>query len=91
MVGIHFLQKYQLGFDPDNMEVAFYEQSNENKNKENNFNIILIASGVVVGAILLFISGVLFHKFFSKIQKKNRANELDDDFVYETENNEKGV
>lgn len=91
VVGIHFLQKYQLGFDPDNMEVAFYEQSNENKNKENNFNIILIASGVVVGAILLFISGVLFHKFFSKIQKKNRANELDDDFVYETENNEKGV
>lgn len=96
--GLQFFSKYQLSFDPKNKRINYFgikEKSNENKNDEennennkktenNSSNIALIIILVIVAAILLLSLGMLLQKKLTKIPRKIRANELDDDnFLYE--------
>ena len=88
-----FLKKYYLVFNQDSKTIGYYmnieeersinndNSDNENKDKINLFHILLIlilASIIVVGIIL----------YTKKGKRKNRANELDDDYVYDSKIND---
>ena len=88
-----FLKKYYLVFNQDSKTIGYYmnieeEKSinnddpiNENKAKINLIHILLIlilVSIIIVGIIL----------YTKKDKRKNRANELDDDYVYDSKIND---
>ena len=93
-IGKPFLKKYQMTFDIDSKEIIFYnerikpsksEQNNTNNNSVN-YKIILI----VVGAFIIICGLLLLAYYLGKklnIQRKKRANELeDDDYEYFSKN-----
>ena len=91
-----FLKKYFLVFNHDQKYLAFY-QNYENKepdndddnNNDNNFiyNIVYIAIGITVliliGIFIIYLVHVLKNK------RKPRANELEDDYLYDSEKKNK--
>ena len=91
-MGKPFLKKYQFSFNPDNKQIFFYSKKDDNKGKTDDLNWKLnlgtIAIIVVVTVIIVSIIFFLIFKFFiyDKINKKKRANELDDDFEYVQKN-----
>ena len=91
--GYIFLKKYQFSFNQDTKRISFYNQElsdkdeneikNNYKNKINFVYIILI----IISSIILIILGFLLGKFIYKnYNKKRRANELDDNYEYISEN-----
>ena len=84
--GIQFLSKYQLCFDPKNKIIAYYgfKEEYNPKKKSKSYSYIIYISIIVILAIILFSLGMLLQKKLTKIPRKIRANELnDDDFLYE--------
>ena len=80
-VGFPFFKKYDIVFDEDNKIISYY---NANKNIENNENknnvfkiILIIFLGIIAFCGLLVIGFYLGKSKY--IQRKKRANELDDD------------
>ena len=80
-IGFPFFKKYDIVFDEDNKIISYY---NPNKNIENNENknnvfkiILIIFLGIIAFCGLLVIGFYLGKSKY--IQRKKRANELDDD------------
>ena len=96
ILGSIFLRKFQLIFDSDAKTIGYY------KNVENNYDDIDYLKGInvrkLVKIILIFILIIIFSfllvclgmiiqkKYFSK-NRKMRANELEENFIYEGKNN----
>ena len=81
-----FLNKYTFVFNPDQKTIGFYQNFlNDKKSPEpENTNIdfykilyIVLLSLILIGVIIVLI--VVFQK---KGKRKNRANEMDDDYEY---------
>ena len=92
-LGKIFLKKYHVNFDFDNkiLEIYdFYEKKSNNENKEgknDNENESKTVLYIIIIIILVAITGILGYflgKYLNKIRKK-RANELADDYDYQTE------
>ena len=92
ILGIPFLKKYVFSFDYDKKRIGHYANygkdiDNNNDDNENEVNffssltfkilIIIISTGIV------FILGMAFNNYLKKSRKK-RANELDDDYEYDS-------
>ena len=84
--GLPFFLKYQLAFNQDTKQIGFYTdyiKKEEDKSKINIWIWIVIpiaVLGIVVATV--FIS----KKLFGNNNRRKKANELDDEFEYETEN-----
>ena len=85
--GFQFLEKYQLSFDPKAKKIYYFGFKEEIINKKNDKKInkiILYVIIIVVLCIILVVLGMLLQKKLTKIPRKIRANELnDDDFLYD--------
>ena len=87
-LGQIFLKKYNLVFNQDKKTIGYYslgdkirekEEKIDNKNYRNNFSITNILL-ILILFCLIFIAIVFYKK---RIQRKMRANELEDQFQYE--------
>ena len=93
--GLQFYSKYQLSFDPKNKRIYYFgtkEQSNQKNKNDNNsqnnwYRVVLIILIIVVAGIVLLALGMLLQKKLTKLPRKVRANELDDNFLYENQGN----
>ena len=92
ILGIPFLKKYVLSYNYDSRKIGYYEffgKDEKEEEKSSNFfsslafKIIII----IILIIIIFSLGIFFNKFFNKSRKK-KANELDDDFEYESHKDE---
>ena len=81
--GKPFLKKYITVFDPDQKLIGFYENIFE---KGNNYLKYYLISFICF-ALGIFI-GIFYYKNYKK-QRKIRANELEDNFIYEPYENKK--
>ena len=92
-LGIPFMRKYQFTFNEDKKVIGFYhndEKNNINNNdgKGNKIGLyILIGFSFILFCGLLITLGMYIHKYFYGEKRKKKANELDDDFTYETNEN----
>jgi hypothetical protein len=88
-----FLKKYYLVFNQDLKTIGYYmnieeersinndDSDNENKDKINLIHILLILILVSINAV-----GIILYT--KKGKRKNRANELDDDYIYDSKIND---
>ena len=88
-MGKTFLNKYQFSFNQDSKMISFYPHTNnynynidedEKKNKENikyNASYIWIAICITCLFVGIYIGTKIINK-----KRKNRANELDDEYEY---------
>ena len=93
-LGNIFMRKFQFIFNLDTKEIGFY---NPKLNKYNNegYNINKNSSNIIIYIILIIILCLLLFgiclfikmKFYPKVEKKKRANELDDEYEYVTYKN----
>ena len=90
ILGIPFLKNYVLSYNYDTKKIGYYEhfgKEEPNKKDRDNpsffksitFKIII----VILLIIIIFCLGMFFQKYNRKSRKK-KANELDDDFEYES-------
>lgn len=85
ILGKPFFKKYQLIFDAESKTISNYINQNValKRVKKNEINIKLIFSMI----ILAFFVGILFGKLFLiKYNRKLKANELEDNYSYLTNN-----
>ena len=92
MLGRPFLEKYRFSFDSDKSFILYHKNKfNDNEiksNKENNKSYKNIKILFIIFLILvIFFLGYLFHKSITKIPRKQKANELNDEFEYSISNN----
>ena len=95
--GLTFIKKYQFAFNQDSKSINFYSQALSNdeeneiiedkeKNDINKFNVVYLIL-IIVSWIIFIGFGLLLGKFlFNKYNKKKRANELDDNYEYISDN-----
>ena len=96
MLSRAFLEKYRLSFNLDTRFIEYHkkkfsENKIENETKEddrNNDNIYLIIKIVAIIFLvsIIFLLGFLFHKLITRKPRKQKANELNDDFDYSSIN-----
>jgi len=109
ILGMKFFEKYQFEFNNEKKIITHYIKKQEMnkctncnedfpkiKNGDGNYKIILIICLSIIFAVILFVLGMMFQKKILKIPRKNRANELDEDYEYqakieENENEIKGL
>ena len=93
LLGRIFLYKYQIIYDNDNNLIGIYiEDDNNNKNKqniisENNQSLLIVLIIILIIILLLMIGWIAYMIYMKKgicKNRKKRISELDDDFVYST-------
>ena len=93
ILGKPLFKKYQMVFDQDRKTYGFYVQPfnklNKNNNIENNKNetSLKISWGIVFFLIIISL-GLLYaiHKLIARLPRKLKANELEENFSYESNN-----
>ena len=98
--GAIFLKKYQLIFNQDSKTIGYYKSMNkyieklDNKNDYKNQNRIEIINNIrlgillIISSFLLIILGMFIQKYFCKLKKKLKANELEESFSYQDKKND---
>ena len=95
ILGKSFSLKYHFVFDQDSKKIGFYRNihnkiyMNHNDKKDTYVKIIKIFIIIVFSFCLIFIGFYLGKKIY-QIKRKLRANELEDNYEYINENNNKG-
>ena len=97
-IGFPFLKKYQFVFNQESKMISFYhpnypkEKEIDKKDELNNgsmsFTTIIIIVSIVL--IIIIVAGFIIGKIlYKKYYKRKRANELEDNYDYITEENER--
>lgn len=96
-LGRTFFQKYRFSFDTNDNKIIYH--SNKNRQNIKGKNMIMDGNDknqiskiilIIFLCMVIFILGVLFHRAVIKKPRKVKANELDDEFIYqEKEKNKK--
>ena len=89
-LGLPFLKKYRLSFNFDSKQIGYYKDyENIPKNDEQNkLSFIFIKTIIIIILIIIiFILGMQFQKKIIKVPRKNKANELDDNYEYNSYKN----
>ena len=86
ILGIPFLKKYPFSFNYDNLMIG-YLKKNETPFQQNSiFSLykkeIIILTIFIFSIILAFNIGKYTHKRMSKMPRKSKANELEDNYEY---------
>ena len=88
ILGIPFFKKYTLSFNYDNRMIGYLKE-NINIVQTSGFlnkKELIIIAVFIISIIFAFILGIFTHKKLSKIPRKNKANELEDNCEYIEEN-----
>ena len=96
MLSRPFLEKYRLSFNIDTRFIMYHkkkfsENQIENETKEEggdngSFNLIIKILVIIFLVSIIFLLGFLFHKLITKKPRKQKANELNDDYDYSSIN-----
>ena len=83
-LGTPFFKKYQLSFNYESKMIGYYKGDESNKNSGGIWKFLTNSIVVKIIIIILlifgiFVLGMFIQKKLGKNQRKNRANELDDD------------
>ena len=92
--GKPLFKKYQMVFDQDRKTYGFYLQLNKEFNKNNgiaevkNDETSLKVSWSLVCILIIISFGLLYalHKLISRLPRKLKANELEENFSYDSNN-----
>lgn len=94
IIGRPFLEKYRLSFDINKSKIIYHKKKLSDKkdylNKQinnKNENKFLKSIIIIFLVLIIFFIGFLFHKLITKKPRKQKANELDDEFYYPEKNN----
>ena len=96
ILGNTFMRKYQFVFNLESKEIGFYNPNFEKKKggketpKDSSKLVLYIVLAVALVIIIVGIGIFIKMKFYPSGKKKKRANELDDDFEYESQKNNDG-
>ena len=87
ILGKPFFKKYQMIFNPDSKLISYYIDPNteivENKKPTNSLKVVII----IFLTFTAFIVGIIFGRVLcSKYHRKIRANELEDNYSYLSNN-----
>ena len=94
VLGNIFLRKYQFVFNLESKEIQFYNPSlkiiKPDDALEKDTSKIILYICLIVALCIILAGGIYLIKTrcFPSGKKKKRANELDDDFEYESHKNE---
>ena len=106
VLGSIFLRKYQLVFNEDIKTIGYYKAKNylsnddnernniinNEENKNGTANIIFVIILIIIFSFLFIIIGMYFQRKFFGNNRKIRANELEENFSYESNfNNDKNI
>ena len=90
--GLSFIKKYPLIFNHEDKAIYYYiDNSAENENNNSGISLKVgekLIFGIVIAAIFLIV-GILAGKYFLNKKRKMKANELDDDYDYKQQNENK--
>ena len=82
-LGRLFFEKYPLVFSLDNKAIGYYKQIKDNKKRNSSTIITFFLILLILILSLLLIIGFKKYKFLkSLIQRRLKANELDDEYIY---------
>ena len=90
-VGFPFYRKYDIVFDEDNKIISYYntnKQIEKEETKNETFKIIVIIILTIILICLILLVGFYFGKL-KYMQRKKRANEMNDDDEYDYSASEK--
>ena len=96
ILGNTFMRKYQFVFNLESKEIGFYNPNFEKKKggketpKDSSKLVLYIVLAIALVIIIVGIGIFIKMKFYPSGKKKKRANELDDDFEYESQKNNDG-
>ena len=91
VLGNTFMRKYQFVFNLESKEIGFYnpnfekKKTDKEKQKDSSKVVLYIILAVALVIIIIGIGIFIKMKFYPSGKKKKRANELDDDFEYESQ------
>ena len=85
-LGNIFFEKYPLVFSLDNKAIGYYNQNLENMNKASNKTIYILIGLILLLLIILFIGFRRYNILKKLIPRKLMANELLDDYSYNSNN-----
>ena len=84
-LGKIFFKKYNIIFDQDGKTLGLYKQYKSIEKKGFNYQFLII-----IFCVLIIIGLFLYIKYLGPLRKRRiRANELEDQFSYESNNNKK--
>ena len=94
-LGTPFTKKYQFAFDFANKQIMYYKMKNNNNENSSSSYVILIVVIILLSGVLIGV-GIFLGKKLYGLKRKQRANELDEDFDYKEkkdsdENKEDGL
>ena len=78
--------KYTLSFDYENKKIGYYYKNKvKNKGIYNNQNLqrILRILSIIFLIFIIFVLGMICQKKLNKTPRKIKANELDENYIYE--------
>ena len=91
VLGRPLFKKYPFIFDQDSKKFGFYLETgkydisnNKNKSKNIPWSLIII---IILSVCVIILSFTLYKALPLIFKRKKKANELDDDFIYETKEN----
>ena len=92
MLSRPFLEKYRLSFNLDTRFIVYHKkkisenkienETNEEYSDNNNLYLIIKIVVIIFLVSIIFLLGFLFHKLITKKPRKQKANELNDDYDY---------
>jgi len=82
--GKPLFKKYQMVFDQDRKTYGFYLKLNQNENNNLNNSLKISWSLVVILVIISLILVYFLMRLISKLPRRLKANELEDNFTYES-------
>ena len=85
ILGKVFLKKYLFVFNSDSKTIGFYKEEN-NLNKIKNKNSILLVILICISIVIL-ISLIYIISFCLKKERKKKAFELNEEYVYQLAEN----
>ena len=85
-LGNIFFEKYPLVFSLDNKAIGYYNQNLEKMNKASNKTIYILIGLILLLLIILFIGFRRYNVLKKLIPRKLMANELLDDYSYNSNN-----
>ena len=86
ILGIPFFKKHTLSFDYENKKIGYYYKNKvKNKGIYNNQNLqrILRILSIIFLIFIIFVLGMICQKKLNKTPRKIKANELDENYIYE--------
>jgi len=82
--GKPLFKKYQMVFDQDRKTYGFYLKLNQKKNENLNNSLKISWTLVVILVIISLILVYFLKRLLSKLPRRLKANELEDNFTYES-------